>query len=89
MTDEKKLSVNISKIKVLAAGLAVLLCLVMLAGCSPMNEAEKKVSKELKALQDSEATGREVMAMRDSLSEEGRENFGYPFLGKVQECIFL
>ena len=50
MTGGKKLSVNINKIRAIAAALSVLLCLVMLAGCNSMNEAEKKVSKELKAL---------------------------------------
>ena len=75
MTDRERLSVNKRTLKAIAAGLAVLLCLLMLAGCASMNEAEKKVYKELKALQESDSTGREVITLRDSLSEEGRKNF--------------
>ena len=75
MKSREKLLVNIHIIKTIAAGLAVLLCLLMLAGCSSMNDAEKKVSKELKALQESDALGSEVMNLRDSLSDEGRKNF--------------
>ena len=75
MKSREKLLVNIHIIKTIAAGLAVLLCLLMLAGCSSMNDAEKKVSKELKALQESDALGSEVINLRDSLSDEGRKNF--------------
>lgn len=75
MTGGEKLLVNTHKIKAIAAWLAVLLCLLMLAGCSSMNDAEKKVSKELKALQESDNLGSEVISLRDSLSDEGRENF--------------
>ena len=75
MTDRERLSVNKRTLKAIAAGLAVLLCLLMLAGCASMNEAEKKVYKELKALQESDSTGSEVITLRDSLSEEGRKNF--------------
>ena len=71
MKSREKLLVNIHIIKTIAAGLAVLLCLLMLAGCSSMNDAEKKVS----ALQESDALGSEVMNLRDSLSDEGRKNF--------------
>lgn len=87
MTGGKKLSVNINKIRAIAAALSVLLCLVMLAGCNSMNEAEKKVSKELKALQESDTAGSEVMALRDSLSEEDRENFD-GFLKKLRGFDF-
>ena len=67
--------VNTHIVRTIAAGLAVLLCLLMLAGCSSMNDAEKKVSKELKALQESDTIGSEVINLRDSLSDEGRKNF--------------
>lgn len=87
MSDGKKLSVNINKLRALAAGLALLLCLVMLAGCSSMNGAEKKVSKELNALQESDALGSEVITLRDSLSDEGRENFD-GFLKKLRGFDF-
>ena len=75
MTGGKKLSVNFNRVKAIAAGVALLLCLLMLAGCSSMNDAEKKVSKELKALKETDSAGKEIMIVRDSLSEEGRENF--------------
>ena len=87
MTGREKLLVNINKMKAIAAGIAVLLCLIMLAGCSSMNDAEKKVSKELKALQESDALGSEVITLRDSMSEEGRENFD-GFLKKLRGFDF-
>ena len=87
MTHRKRLSVNINIFKVLAAVSALLLCLVLLAGCSSMNDAEKKVSKELNALQESDALGSEVITLRDSLSDEGRENFD-GFLKKLRGFDF-
>ena len=87
MTDREGLSVNKRTLKAIAAGLAVLLCLLMLAGCASMNEAEKKVYKELKALQESDSTGSEVITLRDSLSEEGRKNFD-GFLKKLKGFDF-
>ena len=75
MKSREKLLVNTHIVKTIAAGLAVLLCLLMLAGCSSMDDAEKKVSKELKALQESDSLGSEVITLRDSLSDEGRKNF--------------
>ena len=52
-----------------------------------MNDAEKKVSKELKALQASDYLGDEVIDLRDSLSDEGRENFD-GFLKKLRDFEF-
>ena len=78
MTGREKLSVNKHMLKAIAAGFAVLLCLLMLAGCTSMTDAEKKVSKELKALQESDSIGSEVITLRDSLSDEGRKNFDGP-----------
>ena len=75
MTGIKKLLVNKNKIRILAAGLAFLLCLLMFTGCSSMNDAEKKVSKELRALQESDTVGSEVLNLRESLSDEGKLNF--------------
>ena len=63
------------------------MCLLMLAGCSSMNDAEKKVSKELKALKETDSAGKEIMIVRDSLSEEGRENFD-GFLKKLRDFDF-
>ncbi|MBQ6150603.1 MAG: hypothetical protein IJJ03_03005 [Mogibacterium sp.] len=74
-------------IRSIAAVLAAVLCLLAFAGCSPMNDAEKKVSKELKALQASDYLGDEVIDLRDSLSDEGRENFD-GFLKKLRDFDF-
>ncbi len=87
MTGEERLLVNKNIIRVIAAGLAFLLCLLMLTGCSSMNDAEKKVSKELKALQESDSTGSEIITLRDSLSDEGRKNFD-GFLKKLKSFDF-
>ena len=87
MIDRERLSVNNIAVKVIAAVFAVLLCLQLLAGCKPMNEAEKKVSKELKALQTSDTVGSEVITLRDSLSDEGKENFD-GFLKKLRSFDF-
>ena len=83
MTGKERLSVNKIVIRTIAAVIAVLLCLPVLTGCSPMNDAEKKVSNELKTLQTSDYTGAEVMDLRDSLSDEGKENFD-GFLKKLR-----
>lgn len=83
MTGREKLSVNKITLRYIAAGLAVILCLLTFAGCSSMNDAEKKVSKELKALQSSEYLGDEVIELRDSLSDEGKSNFD-GFLKKLR-----
>ncbi len=87
MTDGVSLSVNMQIFRKIAAGLAVLLCLLMFAGCSSMSDAEKKVSKELKALQESDSVGSEVINLRDSLSDEGKDNFD-GFLRKLKGFDF-
>ena len=74
-------------LRAIAAAIAVMLCLLMLSGCSPMNDAEKKVSKELKALQSSDYVGAEVMKLRSSLSDEGKNNFD-GFLKKLRAFDF-
>ena len=87
MTGKERLLVNKNILRVIAAGLAFLLCLLMFTGCSSMNDAEKKVSKELKALQESDALGSEVINLRDSLSDEGKANFD-GFLKKLRSFDF-
>ena len=52
-----------------------------------MNDAEKKVYKELKALQESETVGSEVVNLRNSLSNEGKEDFD-GFLKKLRSFDF-
>jgi hypothetical protein len=87
MTDGKGLSVNTIIMRAIAALLAALLCLPVFTGCSRMNDAEKKVSNELGALQSSDYLGDEVADLRDSLSDEGRENFD-GFLKKLRSFDF-
>ena len=60
MTGKERLSVNKIVIRTIAAVIAVLLCLPVFTGCSRMNDAEKKVSNELRALQSSDYLGDEV-----------------------------
>ena len=87
MTCGNKLSVNKSISGRIAAALAVLLCLLMLTGCRSMNGAEKKVSKELEALRGSDSVGSEVINLRESLSDEGKEHFD-GFLKKLKGFDF-
>ena len=87
MIDGKKLFVKNNVVRIIAAGLAFLLCLMLFTGCSSMNDAEKKVSRELRALQESETLGSEVINLRDSLSDEGKENFD-GFLKKLRGFDF-
>ena len=87
MTDRKRLSVNLNIMGYIRAGLAVLLCLLMLASCTQMNDAEKKVSAELKALQSSDSVGSEVINLRSSLSDEGKAHFD-GFLAKLRDFDF-
>ena len=84
MSDRKGLSVNTIIIRTIAAMIAVLLCLPVFTGCSRMNDAEKKVSNELRALQSSDYLGDEMSDLRDSLSDEGKENFD-GFLKKLKD----
>lgn len=87
MASREKLLVNRNILRAISAGLVFLLCLMMFTGCSPMNDAEKKVSKELKALQESDSVGSEVITLRDSLSDEGKDNFD-GFLKKLKGFDF-
>ena len=74
-------------IRAIAMVIALMLCLPVLSACSPMNDAEKNVSNELKTLQSSDYVGAEVTDLRDSLSEEGKENFD-GFLKKLKDFDF-
>ena len=87
MTGREKLSVNMIVIRAIAMVIALMLCLPVLSACSPMNDAEKNVSNELKTLQSSDYVGAEVTDLRDSLSEEGKENFD-GFLKKLKDFDF-
>ena len=67
-----------------AARLALMLCVLMLAGCSNGNGAENRVKAELDALKTSDYVGRELTDLRASLSDEGKENFD-GFVKKVRD----
>lgn len=87
MAGREKLSVNNRIYRRIAAGFSVLLCILLLAGCSSLNDAERKVSKELTSLQASDVMGNEVMSLRESLSDGGRKNFD-GFLKKLKSFDF-
>lgn len=64
--------------------LALLLCVLMTAGCAAKSEPEKKVAKELDALKTSESVGSEVLDFKKELSDEGKDNFD-AFLSKLRD----
>lgn len=67
-----------------ASLLALLLCVLIAAGCAARSEPEKKVAKELDALKTSESVGSEVSDMEKLLSGEGKDNFD-SFLQKLRD----
>lgn len=84
MTDRRTAKQNKRMTAVrLAAFLLCLLMLVMTTACAAKSDAEKKVAAELDALKTSEAIGSEVSDLKNSLSDEGRENFD-AFLKKLK-----
>lgn len=87
MTCGNKLSVNKFISGTASAVLAVLLCLLMLSGCSHMNDAERKVSEGLEALRASDSMGSEVIDLRGSLTDEGREDLD-GFIKKMKDFDF-
>ena len=64
--------------------MALLLCLLITAGCQAKSEPEKKVAKELDALKTSESVGSEVLDFRRDLSDEGKDSFDV-FLKKLRD----
>ena len=70
--------------KRIASLLALLLCVMMAAGCAAKSEPEKKVAKELDALKTSESVGSEVLDLKKDLSDEGKEDFD-AFLKKLRD----
>ena len=67
-----------------ASLIALLLCVLITAGCAAKSEPEKKVAKELDALKTSESVGSEVSDIKKMLSDEGKDNFD-AFLKKLRD----
>ena len=82
MTDKRASKLNRSKLAALL--FALLLCVLMVSGCAAKTDAEKKVAKELDALQTSESVGSEVSDIKKMLSDDGKDNFD-AFLKKLRD----
>lgn len=82
MTERKTAKLN--RPKRAASLIALLLCILITAGCAAKSEPEKKVAKELDALKTSESVGSEVSDMKKLLSDDGKDNFD-TFLGKLRD----
>ena len=82
MTEKRTAKLN--RMKHAASLLALLLCVLVAAGCAAKSEPEKKVAKELDALKTSESVGSEVSDMEKLLSDEGKDNFD-SFLKKLRD----
>ena len=82
MTEKRTAKLN--RMQHAASLLALLLCVLVAAGCAAKSEPEKKVAKELDALKTSESVGSEVSDMEKLLSDEGKENFD-SFLKKLRD----
>ena len=82
MTEKRTAKLNRMKRKV--SLFALLLCILIAAGCAAKSEPEKKVAKELDALKTSESVGSEVSNMKKLLSDDGKDSFD-KFLGKLRD----
>ena len=82
MTEKRTAKLN--RMKRAASVIALLLCVLIAAGCAAKSEPEKKVAKELDALKTSESVGSEVSDMEKLLSDEGKDNFD-SFLKKLRD----
>ena len=80
----EKGTAKLNRMKRAASLLALLLCVLVAAGCAAKSEPEKKVAKELDALKTSESVGSEVSDMEKLLSDEGKDNFD-SFLKKLRD----
>lgn len=80
----EKTTAKLNRMKHAASLLALLLCVLVAAGCAAKSEPEKKVAKELDALKTSESVGSEVSDMEKLLSDEGKDNFD-SFLKKLRD----
>ena len=82
MKEERTAKLN--RMKRAASLLALLLCVLITAGCAAKTEPEKKVARELDSLKTSESVGSEVSDMEKLLSDEGKDNFD-AFLKKLRD----
>ena len=82
MTEKRTAKLN--RMKRVVSLIALLLCVLIAAGCAAKSEPEKKVAKELDALKTSESVGSEVSDMKKLLSDEGNDNFD-SFLNKLRD----
>ena len=82
MTEKRASKLNRSKLAALL--FALLLCVLMVSSCAAKTDAEKKVAKELDALQISESVGSEVSDIKKMLSDDGKDNFD-AFLKKLRD----
>ena len=82
MTEKRTAKLN--RMKRAASVIALLLCVLIAAGCAAKSEPEKKVAKELDALKTSESVGSEVSDMEKLLSDEGKDNFD-SFLKRLRD----
>ena len=82
MTEKRASKLN--RLKLAASLFALLLCVLMVSGCAAKTDAEKKVAKELDALQTSESVGSEVSDIKKMLSDDGKDNFD-AFLKKLRD----
>ena len=62
----------------------LLIACLILGGCSQKSAPEQKVTDELNGLKTSESVGSEVITLRDSLSDEGKDAFD-GFLKKLRD----
>ena len=81
---KERKTAKLNRLKRAASLLALLLCVLVAAGCAAKSEPEKKVAKELDALKTSESVGSEVSDMEKLLSDEGKDNFD-SFLKKLRD----
>lgn len=82
MADRK--TVKLNRMKRWASIIALLLCVLITAGCSAKSDPEKKVAKELDALKTSESVGSEVLDFKKDLSDDGKVSFDI-FLNKLRD----
>lgn len=82
--EHKKISEKVNKRRLTAVLATLLIACLILGGCSQKSAPEQKVTDELNGLKTSESVGSEVITLRDSLSDEGKDAFD-GFLKKLRD----
>jgi len=72
------------KKNMIGLALVLMLALAVMCGCADRSGASEKVSKELDSLKSSDFTGSELTELRNSLSDEGKEDFD-SFAAKLRD----